>query len=68
MTQPTEAQSQRVDRQGNFQGNDRQAAIADVTGTADATYSTNEQDLINDLVTAVNAILANNRLRGDIAD
>lgn len=37
--------------------------IADVAGTADATYSTNEVDMINDLKTAVNAILAEFRRR-----
>lgn len=68
MTQPTEAESQRVDKLGNFQGNNRQAAIADVTGTADGTYSANEVTLINDQTTAINAILAVMRLKGDIAD
>lgn len=40
------------------------SSVTDVSGTADATYSTNEQDLINDLVTAVNALLAELRERG----
>lgn len=31
--------------------------ISEVTGTADATYSANEQNLINDLKTAVNALI-----------
>ncbi len=34
-----------------------QASIAQVSGTADGTYSTNEQTLINDLKTTVNDLL-----------
>jgi hypothetical protein len=34
------------------------AAIADVTGTPDATYSANEQTLLTDLKTALNSVLA----------
>lgn len=33
------------------------SAITAVTGTADGTYSANEQTLINDLKTAVNALI-----------
>lgn len=40
----------------NLQGSP-QAAIADVSGTADGTYSGNEQSLINDLKTSNNDIL-----------
>lgn len=35
-----------------------ESAVALVTGTADATYSSNEQTMLNDLKTAVNAINA----------
>lgn len=38
------------------------AAVADVTGTADGTYDATEQGIINDSVTAINAIIA--RLEG----
>lgn len=34
-----------------------QDAIAQITGTADATYSVNEQTLINDLKSTVNELL-----------
>jgi hypothetical protein len=34
------------------------AAIAPVSGTADGTYSANEQQMLTDLQTAVNAIVA----------
>ncbi len=34
-----------------------QASIAQVTGTADGTYSANEQTMINDLKTTVNDLL-----------
>lgn len=62
MTQPTEAESQRVDKLGNYQGNNRQAAIADVSlsGNYLSDYAATE--------TAINAILAVMRLRGEIAD
>lgn len=40
---------------------------ANVPGTSDGTYSANEQTEINDLVTAVNAILAALRANGTIA-
>lgn len=43
------------------------ALIASVTGTADASYGANEVTLINDLTTAVNAILARLRAHGLIA-
>jgi hypothetical protein len=43
------------------------APIATVTGTADATYSANEVTLINDLATAVNAILVVLRSAGMLA-
>lgn len=39
-------------------------AVTDVSGTADATYSANEQTLITDLVTALNALLAELRDAG----
>jgi hypothetical protein len=42
-------------------------AVVDVTGTADGTYSANEQTLINDLKAAVNLILAALRSNGSIA-
>lgn len=35
-----------------------ESAIANVSGTADATYSSNEQTLINDQTAAINFILA----------
>jgi hypothetical protein len=38
--------------------------IADVTGTADATYSANEVTLVNDLKAALNAALAALRAAG----
>lgn len=38
-----------------------------VAGTSDGTYSANEQTELNDLVTAVNAILAALRANGTIA-
>lgn len=38
--------------------------IADVTGTADGTYSSNEQDLINDTASTVNELLQRLRDRG----
>lgn len=41
-----------------------QAAVA---GTSDGTFSANEQTELNDLVTAVNAILAALRANGTIA-
>lgn len=34
-----------------------QEAIAQVSGTADSTYSSNEQTMINDLKTAVNDLI-----------
>lgn len=34
-----------------------QEAIAQITGTADLTYSSNERDMINDLKTTVNDLL-----------
>lgn len=40
------------------------SAVADVVGTADLTYSQNEVDLINDLVSQLNALLAELRERG----
>lgn len=43
------------------------AAIATVTGTADATYSANEVTLINDLLAAVNAMLVVLRSAGMLA-
>jgi hypothetical protein len=41
--------------------------IADVTGTADGTYTANEQTLINDLKAALNSALAALRSAGIIA-
>lgn len=43
------------------------APIANVAGTADATYSANETTMINDLQTAVNAILVVLRSAGMLA-
>lgn len=40
------------------------AAIADVAGTANAAYDATEQDMLNDLKTAVNATLARLRAHG----
>lgn len=40
---------------------------ANIAGAADGTYSANEQTALNDLVTAVNAILAALRTNGTIA-
>ncbi len=45
----------------------RQAAVADVGGTADTTYSSNEVTLINDLKAQLNALLARLRTHGLIA-
>lgn len=42
----------------------RSDSIADVTGTADGTYSANEQTLINDLKTALNSALEAMRKAG----
>lgn len=42
-------------------------AQASIAGTSDAAYSVNEQTELNDLVTAVNAILAALRNEGTIA-
>jgi hypothetical protein len=44
------------------------AAIANVTGSAGATYTTTEQGIINANVTAVNAILAALRAANIIAE
>lgn len=49
---------------GAYAAGPTQASIA---GTADGTYSANEQTALNDLVTAVNAILAALRTEGTIA-
>ncbi len=45
----------------------RQAAVADVSGTADTTYSSNEVTMINDLKAQLNALLARLRTHGLIA-
>jgi archaellum component FlaG (FlaF/FlaG flagellin family) len=42
----------------------RQAAVADVTGTADATYSANEVTMINSLQTQLNDLMAKLRTHG----
>ena len=68
MTQPTEAQSKWVDKNGNFQIANRGAAIADEAGTADLTYDQNEVDMINNLKVKLNQILARIRAHGLIAD
>jgi hypothetical protein len=56
-----------VDKNGNKVVGTRQAAVASVVGTADATYSANEVTLINANTTAINAILAALRAHGLIA-
>lgn len=43
-----------------------QEAIADITGTADGTYSGTEQNLINDHTDAINAIITTLRNLGFI--
>jgi hypothetical protein len=43
------------------------AAVADVSGTADATYSGNEVTMINSLRDQLNALLARVRAHGIIA-
>lgn len=42
------------------------AAVADVSGTAGGTYTATEQGVINDTVTALNALLAELRTAGII--
>lgn len=46
---------------------DRQATVATVAGTAGATYTATEQGIINNLVTAVNALIARLQGMGTIA-
>lgn len=43
------------------------SAVTDVAGTAGGTYTATEQGIINDTVTAVNALLAELRTLGIIA-
>jgi hypothetical protein len=43
------------------------AAVADVTGTAGGAYTANEQGMLDDLVTAVNALIAALESTGTIA-
>lgn len=49
---------------GSYANGPSQASVA---GTSDGTYSANEQTELNDLVAAVNAILAALRTNGTIA-
>ncbi len=62
MTQPTEAQSQYVDKSNNPRGIVRQSAITDLSVSGN--YATDDTPI----ETAINSILAVMRLNGDIAD
>lgn len=68
MTQPTAAQGKLIDKSNNPQIQDRQSSVAAVSGTPDGTYSANEQTMLSDLQTAVNAIIERLEAHGLIAD
>ena len=60
----TEAESKMVDKAGIFQIGDSQSVVADVGGSAGATYTSNEQDMINDMRVQLNTTLARLRFHG----
>ena len=68
MAQPNPQDTQLADRNQNGMISDQGASVTAVSGTADGTYDTTEQNLINDLVTAVNAIIERLEAHGLIAD
>lgn len=68
MTQPTAKVSKLADSNDNPQIAERGAAVTAVAGTADGTYSSNEQTLINAQTTAINAIIERLEAHGLIAD
>jgi hypothetical protein len=68
MTQPTAAVAKLADRNDNLQIGDRGASVTAVTGTAGATYTATEQAMINNLKTAVNALIERLEAHGLVAD
>lgn len=68
MTQPVASVSKLADSNDNPQIGERGAAVTAVSGTADGTYGTAEAAIINDLVTAVNAVIERLEAHGLIAD
>lgn len=68
MTQPVAKVSKLADSNDNPQIADRGASVTAVAGTADGTYGTAEAAIINDSVTAINAIIERLEAHGLIAD
>ena len=68
MTQPIASVSKLADSNDNPQIAERGASVTAVAGTADGTYGTAEAAIINNLVTAVNALIERLEAHGLIAD